>query len=51
MSSDSSNNSNNDSIININKEDDTFIKKRLSPIYQYFTYNDELNRWNCDYCV
>jgi hypothetical protein len=51
MSSDSSNNSKNDSIINIDKEDELPIKKRVSPVYQYFTFNDELNRWYCDYCM
>ncbi|CAB5384575.1 unnamed protein product [Rhizophagus irregularis] len=49
MSSDSSNNTNNDSIINIGKEDESSVKKRVSPVYQYFTFNDELSRWYCDY--
>ncbi|CAB5211348.1 unnamed protein product [Rhizophagus irregularis] len=51
MSSDSSNNTNNDSIINIGKEDESSVKKRVSPVYQYFTFNDELSRWYCDYCA
>ncbi|EXX67073.1 hypothetical protein RirG_117730 [Rhizophagus irregularis DAOM 197198w] len=42
MSSDSSNNTNNDSIINIGKEDESSVKKRVSPVYQYFTFNNEL---------
>uniref|UniRef100_U9UCE1 BED-type domain-containing protein n=1 Tax=Rhizophagus irregularis (strain DAOM 181602 / DAOM 197198 / MUCL 43194) TaxID=747089 RepID=U9UCE1_RHIID len=50
-SSDSSNNTNNDSIINIGKEDESSVKKRVSPVYQYFTFNDELSRWYCDYCA
>ncbi|CAB4431869.1 unnamed protein product [Rhizophagus irregularis] len=45
MSSDSSNNMNNDSIINIGKDDESSVKKRVSPVYQYFTFNDELSRW------
>lgn len=51
LSSDSSNNTNNDSIINIGKDDESSVKKRVSPIYQYFTFNDELSRWYCDYCA
>ncbi|GBC32327.2 zinc finger BED domain-containing protein RICESLEEPER 2-like [Rhizophagus irregularis DAOM 181602=DAOM 197198] len=50
-SSDSSNNTNNDSIINIGKDDESSVKKRVSPVYQYFTFNDELSRWYCDYCA
>ncbi|CAB5382552.1 unnamed protein product [Rhizophagus irregularis] len=50
-SSDSSNNTNNDSIINIGKDDESSVKKRVSPVYQYFTFNDELSRWYCDYCT
>jgi len=25
-------------------------KQRFSSVYQYFTFDESKNRWNCDYC-
>ena len=30
--------------------EETSNKKRTSLVYEYFTFNDEVNRWYCDYC-
>ena len=28
----------------------SFNKQRFSSVYQYFTFDESKNRWNCDYC-
>ena len=31
--------------------EETSDKKRTSKAYDYFTFNDEVKLWYCDYCV
>jgi hypothetical protein len=37
----------------INDDDNeikTRVKKRRSPTYQHFDFNESTSRWNCKYC-
>ena len=33
-----------------NTGSDSFNKQRFSSVYQYFTFDELKNHWNCDYC-
>lgn len=39
-----------DTVNDDDNETGTKVKKRRSPVYQHYNFNEKTSRWHCKYC-